>query len=79
MAKSMIHVAERGVPCSLESAREAVSEIYGVHACETNHITHTLTVEYDQDTVTLGQIMIEIKKSLRGESDPKGPVSLGEN
>ena len=64
MAKSMIHVEEKGVPCSLESAREEISEIYGVYACEANHITHTLTVEYDQDTVNLDQIRTAIKKSL---------------
>lgn len=70
MAKSMIHVAERGVPCSLEFAREAVSEIYGVYGCEANHITHTLTVEYDQDAVTLAQI-----RSAIGSSLPLSPAS----
>lgn len=64
MAKSMIHVEEMGVPCGLEFAREAVSEIYGVYDCEANHITHTLTVEYDQETVTLAQIRIAINSSL---------------
>ena len=63
MAKSMIHVEERGVPCGLEFAREAVSEIYGVYGCEANHITHTLTVEYDQKTVTLAKIRIAINSS----------------
>lgn len=64
MAKSMIHVEETGVPCGLEPAREVVSEIYGVYSCEANHITHTLTVEYDQNSVTLAQIRIAINSSL---------------
>ena len=73
MAKSMIHVEERGVPCSLESAREAVSEIYGVRGCEANHITHTLTVDYDQDIATIDQIRTAIKKSLLGQQARNAP------
>ena len=78
MAKSMIHVEERGVPCSLESAREAVSEIDGVYICEANHIAHTLTVEYDQYTVTLDQIRIAIRRSLLQSLTPKA-VSLSDD
>lgn len=73
MAKSMIYVEERGFPCGLEFAREAVSEIYGVYGCEADHITHTLAVEYDRDTVTLDQIRMAIKKSLPGRQAPNAP------
>jgi copper chaperone CopZ len=62
-AKSIIRVADTKAPNGLENAKEAVSKIDGVYECEANHILQMLSVEYDEDRVTLDQIRRSVKRA----------------
>jgi copper chaperone CopZ len=62
MTKSVIHIPGNEARCGLEKISESVSKIVGVFDTETNHISDTLTVEYDQDRVSLDQIRRTIKE-----------------
>jgi hypothetical protein len=63
-ARGTIHVAEHETkPCRLETLGEQVSKILGVSSVETNHVTHSLSIEYDPQKVTLVQIRNKIKHS----------------
>ena len=62
MAKGTIHVSPReGRSCRLESLRELVSKLAGVSSVKANHVSHTLSIEYDQKQVTLDQIRKKIE------------------
>ena len=63
MTKSLIHVASSGARCQLEKARGAVSEIPGIFDVEANHLSNLLTIDYDQDRVSLAQIRRTIKEA----------------
>jgi copper chaperone CopZ len=63
MAKSLIHVASSEVPCGLEKAREAVSKIPGIFDVDANHLNDLLTIDYDQDRVTLARIRRTIREA----------------
>jgi copper chaperone CopZ len=62
MTKSVIHIPSNEAPCGLEKIRESVSKIVGVFDTETNHVNELLTVEYDQDRVSLDQIRCTINE-----------------
>ena len=64
MTKCLIHIPAKDAPCGLEKIRESVSKIVGVFDAEANHISDTLTVEYDPDRVTLDQIRRAIKETV---------------
>jgi hypothetical protein len=68
MAKSLIYVASSEAPCGLEKVRETVSKIPGIFDVDANHLNDLLTIDYDQDRVTLAQIRRTIKEACNGDS-----------
>ena len=63
MTRSLIYVASSGARCQLEMARVAVSEIPGVFDVDSNHLSNLLTIDYDQDSVSLDRIRRTIKEA----------------
>jgi copper chaperone CopZ len=63
MTRSLIYVATSGARCQLEKARGAVSEIPGIFDVDANHLSNLLTIDYDQDRVSLAQIRRTIKEA----------------
>jgi phosphoheptose isomerase len=61
----MIHIEENDELCSLEHVKQVVLQINGVSECDTNHVVHALTIEYDPDRVTLTQILRAIELANR--------------
>ena len=47
----------------MEKARGAVSEIPGIFDVEANHLSNLLTIDYDQDRVSLAQIRRTIEEA----------------
>ena len=47
----------------MEKARGAVSEIPGIFDVDANHLSNLLTIDYDQDRVSLAQIRRTIKEA----------------
>jgi copper chaperone CopZ len=47
----------------LEKAKGAVSEIPGILDVEANHLSNLLTIDYDQDRVSLAQIRRTIEEA----------------
>jgi copper chaperone CopZ len=47
----------------LETARVAVSEIPGIFDVDSNHLSNLLTIDYDQDSVSLDRIRRTIKEA----------------
>ena len=62
MAKGTVHVTthESG-PCRLELAKELISKISGVSKVKTNHVSHTISFEYDPSKVTLDKIRAKLE------------------
>jgi hypothetical protein len=63
MARSLVSVTSSEAPCGLEKAREAVSKIPGVFDVDANHLNNLLTIDYDQDRVSLAQIRRTIREA----------------
>lgn len=56
-ANGVIHVPSGdGRRCRLESERERISKMNGVSKVVANHVSHTLTIEYDPKRVTMEAI-----------------------
>jgi copper chaperone CopZ len=72
MARSLIRVTNSEAPCGLEQAREAVSKIPGVFDVDANHLSNLLTVDYDQDRVTVAQIRRAIREASGDETPLEG-------
>ncbi len=72
MARSLIYVSSNEAPYGLEKAREAVSKIPGIFDVDANHLNNLLTIDYDQDRVTLAQIRRTIKEASRDETRFEG-------
>ena len=47
----------------METARVAVSEIPGIFDVDSNHLSNLLTIDYDQDSVSLDRIRRTIKET----------------
>jgi copper chaperone CopZ len=63
-------------PATLELARRTVAQMDGVMVAEANHVTKTLSVEYDDERVTFAEILRKLEKvevrASRGSKE-KGP------
>ncbi len=70
MTRSLIYVASSGARCQLETARVAVSEIPGVFDVDSNHLSNLLTIDYDEDSVSLDRI----RRTMKEACDPQPVV-----
>jgi copper chaperone CopZ len=72
MARSLIYVPSSEAPHGLEKVTEAVSKIPGIFDIEANHLNNLLTIDYDQDRVTLAQIRKTIREASRDQTGLEG-------
>jgi copper chaperone CopZ len=63
VTRSLIYVATSEASCQLEKARGAVSEIPGIFDVDANHLSNLLTIDYDQERVSLAQIRRTIREA----------------